>query len=64
MVLETAVSVAVDFTEVVLADSEAMELAASAVAFVQVEVISADQGFGGSYSSKGEDLHAGGYCQL
>ena len=42
MVLEAAVSVAVDFTEVVLADSEAMELAV----------------FGGSYSSKGEDLHA------
>ena len=41
MVLEAAVSVAVDFTEVVLTDSEAMELAASAVALVQVEVISA-----------------------
>ena len=41
MVLEAAVSVAVDFTEVVLADSEAMELMVSAVALVQAEVISA-----------------------
>ena len=41
VVLEAAVSVAVDFMEVVLVDSEAMELAASAVALVQVEVISA-----------------------
>ena len=41
MVLEAAASVAVDFMEVVLVDSEAMELAASAVALVQVEVISA-----------------------
>ena len=41
VVLEAAVSVAVDFTEVVLADSEAMELMVSAVALVQAEVISA-----------------------
>ena len=41
VVSEATVSVAVDFMEVVLVDSEAMELAASAVALVQVEVISA-----------------------
>ena len=40
-VLEAAASVAVDFTEVVLADSEVTELMASAVALVQAEVISA-----------------------
>ena len=41
MVLEAAVSVAVDFMEGGLADSEAMELMVSAVALVQAEVISA-----------------------
>ena len=39
--LEVADSVAVDSTEVVLVDSEAIELAVSAVALVQAEVISA-----------------------
>ena len=39
VVLEAAVSVAVDFTEVVLAVSEVTELMVSAVALVQVEVI-------------------------
>ena len=41
MVLEAAASVAVVFTEAVLVDSEVMELMVSAVALVQVEVISA-----------------------
>ncbi len=58
MVLEAAVSVAVDFMEVVLADSEVMELMVSAVALVRAEVISAVRALAGSYSSKGEDLHA------
>ena len=58
MVLEVAASVAVDFTEVVLADSEVTELDGFGSGFGTGGSDFRSQGFSGSYSSKGEDLHA------